>query len=253
MRIRYGIGLAAAVTLGGGCLQAMGYSEATLDPSCCAGGGGAGSGVTTSSGGGDGGGPNLCKPGETMNCYSGDMATMKIGVCKAGKQTCSSNGEEYGPCVGEVLPGKEDCSKPEDEDCDGFACSQTIWAKQFGDTAYQGAYTVAVDKKSGDVFVAGAFSGGVQFGNDNLIEVANGDAFVAKFDADGNSLWSKQFGDAQSQNVRHIAVESWRRQRKKTGHERQRRLDRVMRAGKHHGPQHGSGRRCDLAGLFFWL
>jgi hypothetical protein len=212
MRVQHVIGLAAAITLGGGCLQAIGFKEATLDPSCCAGGGGSGgsrvAGSSTATGGGEGGGATGCDPGTTRSCYSGDVATENVGACKAGTQTCSQSGQEYAACVGEVLPAKEDCSKPEDEDCDGFACSQTIWAKQFGETSFQEARTVAVDKKTGDVFIGGEFTGAIQFGNDVLIDAGAGDAFIAKFDTDGNYLWSKQFGDKQTEIILAMVVDA---------------------------------------------
>lgn len=99
MRIRYGIGLAAAITLGGGCLQAIGYTQASLDPSCCAGGGGVGGssvtvGTTSSIGGGSsassGTGGAICGDGKTQppeECDSG----ADNGPHKACKADCTQN------------------------------------------------------------------------------------------------------------------------------------------------------------------
>lgn len=79
------------------------------------------SGGTTSSTGS--GGATACAPGVTKPCYSGPAGTEGVGVCKAGVQTCDATGSGFGPCVGEVLPGVEDCKTPADEDCDGKAPS----------------------------------------------------------------------------------------------------------------------------------
>ncbi len=77
---------------------------------------------TSSSGGGSGGGGGasmFCVPGETKSCYSADPATMGVGPCKAGVQTCNANGSAFGACVGEVLPSTEVCANAIDENCDG--------------------------------------------------------------------------------------------------------------------------------------
>jgi hypothetical protein len=131
MRIRYGMGLAAAITLGG-CLQAISYTEATLDPSCCAGGGGAGgssgtTGTTASSVGGAGGAAS-CGDGKTQPPEECDNGA-ENGPQKACKADCTLNvcGD------GDVGPG---------EKCDEGAqnglgllkcapdCSRTIVKKQ---------------------------------------------------------------------------------------------------------------------------
>ncbi len=66
------------------------------------------------------GGVMLCSPGETRPCYGGKVGTMDVGLCKAGLQTCNTQGSSWGMCVGEVLPEpKEDCSTTTDENCDG--------------------------------------------------------------------------------------------------------------------------------------
>lgn len=112
MRIRYGMGLAAAITLGGGCLQAIGYTEATLDPSCCAGGAGGEMATisSSSSGGGDGGDPTTCMDGDgdcidstPRKCASGAWVTQNPcmspnPVCKSGSCVACADGAKG--CVG---------------------------------------------------------------------------------------------------------------------------------------------------------
>ncbi|XYI03887.1 MopE-related protein [Sorangium sp. So ce1128] len=72
--------------------------------------------------GGQGGGGAFCTPGSQVACpYSGPPGTQGVGRCTAGLRTCDESGTTYGPCEGEVLPSPEDCSAPEDEDCDGLS------------------------------------------------------------------------------------------------------------------------------------
>lgn len=62
-----------------------------------------------------------CTSGTTRSCYGGPAATIGVGVCVAGEQTCLDTGDGFGPCIGDVVPVAEDCATPEDDDCDGVA------------------------------------------------------------------------------------------------------------------------------------
>lgn len=61
----------------------------------------------------------LCEPKQQTSCYSGDPATKDVGECKAGTQTCASDGSGLGPCTGEVGPKAEVCGDGKDNNCDG--------------------------------------------------------------------------------------------------------------------------------------
>jgi Notch-like protein len=52
----------------------------------------------------------------TRACYSGPQGTADVGECSRGVATCM--GAEFVGCVGESLPGEEDCDN-RDDDCDG--------------------------------------------------------------------------------------------------------------------------------------
>jgi hypothetical protein len=58
-----------------------------------------------------------CKNGDTKACYTGDPATLNVGVCVGGTSTCDLTGT-WGPCTGEVTPTPEVCDGL-DNDCNG--------------------------------------------------------------------------------------------------------------------------------------
>lgn len=60
--------------------------------------------------------PNL--PRKDQPCYSGPPATLGVGVCAAGKRSCTAAGT-WEACVGDVKPGLEVCGDQLDNDCDG--------------------------------------------------------------------------------------------------------------------------------------
>ena len=79
-------------------------------------------------GGGEAGGTTTststqvtCEPGTSSACYTGPEGTQDVGQCASGTQVCNDDGMSYGACEGEVLPAQDDCTTPEDEDCDGVA------------------------------------------------------------------------------------------------------------------------------------
>ncbi len=87
------------------------------------------------------------------------------------------------------------------------AAGNYVWAKVFGDADAQHAEGIAVDS-GGDVVITGSFQGSVDFGGGALQSAGQQDIFVAKLDASGNHVWSKRFGDSDSQEGRSIAVDA---------------------------------------------
>ncbi|APR84643.1 Hypothetical protein A7982_09992 [Minicystis rosea] len=81
-----------------------------------------------------------------------------------------------------------------------------VWAKRFGDNMAQNGRGIAVDS-AGNVVITGSFAGKIDFGGGALTSAGGTDVFVAKFDPDGNHLWSKRFGDAQAQSGKGVAVD----------------------------------------------
>ncbi len=81
-----------------------------------------------------------------------------------------------------------------------------LWTRQFGSTdsiATTGALAVAVDR-TGNVTVVG-------YTDDTLpgqTSAGNDDAFVRKYDANGNELWTRQFGSSMYDRADGVAVDA---------------------------------------------
>ncbi|MEP7121279.1 MAG: hypothetical protein ABJE95_10235 [Byssovorax sp.] len=100
-----------------------------------------------------------------------------------------------------MQPAIENCANVADENCDSFDCG--IWTKALGGTGSTAAFDT-----DGNVYVAGTFSGTLQFGNDALISAGGIDIFLAKFDAAGKYLWSHRYGDSADQAPHAIVTDS---------------------------------------------
>jgi len=68
---------------------------------------------------GNGGAECTCVPGAQVDCYEGPAGTLGKGVCKSGKQTCSDDGKNWGPCYGQIIPDFDICTNAFDDDCNG--------------------------------------------------------------------------------------------------------------------------------------
>lgn len=157
-----------------------------------------------------------CFPvGLSETCYSGPDDTVNVGSCKAGTRVCAADNMTaiWGTCDGEFFPRNDNCNNTDDEDCDGVArgCSPR-WANAFGSYEELGTSlrSVAMDS-DGNTFFLGDFVGGVTFGGDrhhSMVAVEDkADIIFAKYDADGNYMWSQQFGDSSNQYASKIIVD----------------------------------------------
>jgi len=161
-------------------------------------GGASGGGGQATGGAGGTGGTSLCTPGEHKECpYSGDPATLGVGTCKSGEQTCNPDGLSYGPCASEVTPTLESCGGA-DADCDGspppLCAGQVLWSERFGGLKWDVGSGVAASA-TGDVVWMGDTEGAVDFGGGPV--GGPGHTFaVARFDGAGQHLWSKGFPGA---------------------------------------------------------
>jgi hypothetical protein len=81
-----------------------------------------------------------------------------------------------------------------------------LWSKRFGSTLNQIGYSVATNA-SGDIVLTGELNGTADFGGGPLTSAGGVDIFVAKFDAGGNHIWSKRFGDGSAQGGTSAAMD----------------------------------------------
>src|SRR5690606_613984 len=94
-----------------------------------------------------------------------------------------------------------------DEDCDGFACSEALWAHVAGDNDVQTAIRVAVDQTTREVVVVGSFRGSITLGGETFVANVR-DVYVVKYNADGAVVWARQIGRDSSQFVAGLAIDS---------------------------------------------
>ena len=87
------------------------------------------------------------------------------------------------------------------------AQGDTSWAQSFGGASTDYPRDVAIDS-SGNIFLAGHFRETVNFGGATMTSAGLFDVCVAKFTTAGNHIWSKRFGDAESQSPLSIAIDS---------------------------------------------
>jgi len=82
-----------------------------------------------------------------------------------------------------------------------------LWAKRAGDSStYQYVAALRVDG-AGGVLVTGEYESTVNFGGSDLKSAGSRDIYLAKLDASGAHLWSKQLGDSSPQHAYSLAVD----------------------------------------------
>jgi hypothetical protein len=143
---------------------------------------------------------------------------LSCGTSCSNTVVCSSmNGTnpvcDNGVCKLTCNVGYADCNAGVDssDGCETKLDSKHLWSNRFGGSSNDWGSSVAVDG-SGNVFIAGGFySSTISFGGGALPN-ANApdyiDIFLAKFDSNGNHLWSKSFGGRYDDVVTSVAVDS---------------------------------------------
>jgi len=94
---------------------------------------------------------------------------------------------------------------------DGFvakynAAGSHVWSRRFGGSGGDRGNSIAIDEAD-NVIVSGCFSETADFDGDSLVSAGSDDIFVAKYDSDGNHVWSQRFGDTGSDWGFDIAVD----------------------------------------------
>jgi beta-propeller repeat-containing protein len=80
------------------------------------------------------------------------------------------------------------------------AAGKELWTRQFGSASLDDVCGIAVDESG--VYVAGTTLSVLP----GQASVGSADMFVRKYDADGNELWTRQFGTAEYDQARGLSV-----------------------------------------------
>jgi len=142
----------------------------------------------------------VCLPNSSLTCYSGPAGTLGVGACTSGTQTCNADGTgPTGACSGEVTPAMfEGCGDAVDDDCNGYACGWTSWAKFHPVLSVAG---LGADD-AGDFYLGGLYDQSIDFGGGQL-PPSGIDAYLLKVDGQGNYLWAKKY----NANLRALVVD----------------------------------------------
>jgi hypothetical protein len=108
----------------------------------------------------------------------------------AGKNVGSDN--EWGTLTSDVWIAKYDNN------------GEQIWAKQFGSSTRDGSSAIATDN-NGNVYLTGSTEGDLAGENANEYDT---DAWVAKYDNNGEQIWAKQFGSSDDDFSNGIATDN---------------------------------------------
>jgi len=93
------------------------------------------------------------------------------------------------------------------------ANGNVLWAKSFGGTLTDQATSIVVDV-SGNIYMAGFFNSStitfdaIMLTNNHIFGTYLSDAFLAKYDANGNVLWAKSAGGTASEQATSIGVDT---------------------------------------------
>ena len=90
------------------------------------------------------------------------------------------------------------------------AIGNHVWSFEFGDSSGAWVGGVAADD-AGNVFLTGGFqSGTVNFGGETLTPAGPGnpDAYLVKFDSNGDHIWSRRFGNDGSEQGQQVVIDA---------------------------------------------
>jgi len=100
------------------------------------------------------------------------------------------------------------CNSKWEDGCEKERDMKYIWNKGFGANSNEVAYSIYVDMEN-NVYIAGKFdSSSLDFGGEKLTNAGDYDIFLAKFDSNGNHIWSKSFGGSGDDEAHSIAVDT---------------------------------------------
>lgn len=142
-----------------------------------------------------------CARGEYVVSEGDATADRACATCPTGTYSETMNTPSCTPWT-ECAPWEEVEATPGTSTSDR-ACTVVGWTRQFGTSAVDIPYAVAVDGSDG-VVVAGSTAGTLP----GQTWAGGRDAFVRRYDAAGNELWTRQFGTYNQEVARGVAVDA---------------------------------------------
>ncbi|MCX5786419.1 MAG: SBBP repeat-containing protein [Elusimicrobia bacterium] len=130
-------------------------------------------------------------------------STRISGVASPYAHTGLTNGHAYYYRVSAQNASGESALSEEVTGTPAITSGDKLWARQFGSVSTDDGYGVATDSSS-NVYVTGRTAGGLD-GNTNEGDY---DMFLAKYDASGARLWTKQLGTSSYDEGRGVAADS---------------------------------------------
>jgi len=119
----------------------------------------------------------------------------------------------YSSSSGEDVAGKDIIVW--DGGCEKHDDTKHLWSKRFGGISNDSGYSLSVDSL-GNVYITGHYSSSsIGFGGGVLTNAGGScgsypcsDIFLARFDSNGNHLWSKRFGGSGNDYGKSVSVDS---------------------------------------------
>lgn len=81
-----------------------------------------------------------------------------------------------------------------------------IWAKQAGGNGFDLGTTLDI-APNGSIILGGFFNQVINFGTTRLEAVGDADAFISRYDADGNVLWAVSYGGSKFEGINCLALD----------------------------------------------
>lgn len=85
------------------------------------------------------------------------------------------------------------------------------WAQRAGMEGHDNCWSIAIDSKQDIVLTGGFQSAAIMYDNDTLTNAGSGnyafDAFIVKYDLNGNEIWATSFGSDEEEQIQSVDVD----------------------------------------------
>lgn len=89
------------------------------------------------------------------------------------------------------------------------ASGTPVWHKRLGSAGRDNSQAIAISPSNGDVVIGGLFRQSVDFGGGPVTAQGSYNAFIARYNAAGNHIWSKKVGGKDYDAIRTVAIDAF--------------------------------------------